>query len=72
MIDALVQSAFKTGCLSVESEALIRQVIAQRGYKSTDLDALNRLWDALNSGSIRREAGCQLAMPSLERQTLCL
>jgi hypothetical protein len=70
MIHAIVESAFKTGCLSVESEALIRQIIAKGGCKSTDLDALQTLWDAVNSGTIRREAMCNLAMPLLEHQSV--
>ncbi len=68
MIEFLVKSAFKTGCLSVESEALIRQVLATKGCKSVDLDALEKLWEAVNTGCIRREAGCKLAMPLLERR----
>ncbi|MBD1867502.1 hypothetical protein H6G00_27020 [Leptolyngbya sp. FACHB-541] len=56
MIGRLVQSAFQTGCLSVESEGLIRQVLAMRGYQSTDLAALERLYDAVHTGQIQREA----------------
>lgn len=68
MIDFLVESAFKTGCLSVESEALIRQVLATKGCKSADIDSLEKLWEALNTGCICREAGSKLAMPLLERR----
>lgn len=68
MIDALVQSAFKTGCLSVESEGLIRQVIAMRGYKTADIEALDKLWEAVNAGYIRREAACKWDAPFLERR----
>ncbi|NJL35607.1 MAG: hypothetical protein HC840_12060 [Leptolyngbyaceae cyanobacterium RM2_2_4] len=56
MIGRLVQSAFQTGCLSVESEGLIRQVLAMRGYQSADLAALERLYDAVHTGQIQREA----------------
>lgn len=56
MIRALVQSAFTTGCLSVASEGLIRQVLEIRAYQSADLDALGTLYDALSAGHIQREA----------------
>jgi hypothetical protein len=56
MIGRLVQSAFQTGCLSVESEGLIRQVLAVRGYQSADLAALEQLYDAVHTGRIQREA----------------
>ncbi|NJR57936.1 MAG: hypothetical protein HC769_03180 [Cyanobacteria bacterium CRU_2_1] len=56
MIRRLVQSAFQTGCLSVESEGLIGQVIAIRGYQGSDLIALKQLQQALCAGQIKREA----------------
>lgn len=56
MIRSLVKSAFQTGCLSVASEGLIGQVLANKGYQSADLDALATLYNALNSGQIQREA----------------
>ncbi len=56
MIRTLVQSAFKTGCLSVASEGLIRQVLEMKGYEASDLEALTVLSEALNSGQIEREA----------------
>ncbi|HEY9848618.1 MAG TPA: hypothetical protein V6D28_04105 [Leptolyngbyaceae cyanobacterium] len=56
MIRSLVKSAFQTGCLSVASEGLIGQVLANKGYQSADLDALVTLYNALNSGQIQREA----------------
>ncbi len=56
MIRTLVQSAFQTGCLSVESEGLIRQVLAMKVYQSRDLDALVNLCEAVNAGQIIREA----------------
>ncbi len=56
MILALVQSAFQTGCLSVESEGLLRQVLATKCYRSADLEALAALKDALSAGQIQREA----------------
>ena len=55
MIRTLVQSAFTTGCLSVESEGLIRQVLAVRGYRSEDVEALANLCQAVNTGFIERE-----------------
>ncbi len=59
MITRLVQSAFSTGCLSVESEGLIRQLLSMQGYsyKPSDLAALERLHEAVNAGRIQREAG---------------
>ncbi|WP_206756659.1 hypothetical protein [Aerosakkonema funiforme] len=56
MIRSLVKSAFQTGCLSVASEGLIGQVLANKGYQSADLDAVVTLYKALNSGQIEREA----------------
>ena len=56
MIRALVQSAFKTGCLSVASEGLIRQVLHIRAYQSDDLEALEALQTAVSQGQIRRES----------------
>lgn len=66
MIRTLVQSALQTGYLSVESEGLIRQVLAIRGYKSTDMEALQQLYEALKTGTIRREAQNRIQMPPLE------
>ena len=56
MIRSLVKSAFQTGCLSVASEGLIGQVLANKGYQSDDLDAVVTLYNALNAGQIEREA----------------
>ncbi|MBW4522803.1 MAG: hypothetical protein KME16_24455 [Scytolyngbya sp. HA4215-MV1] len=56
MIHALVQSAFQTGCLSVESEGLIRQVLSIKGCQSSDLEALEKLCEAVKAGHIQREA----------------
>lgn len=55
MIQTLVESAFKTGCLSVESEGLIRQVLAIKGYKAADLESLEALYNAVRVGKIKRE-----------------
>ena len=55
MIQTLVESAFKTGCLSVESEGLIRQVLAIKGYKAADLESLEALYNAVRAGKIKRE-----------------
>ncbi|MBL1174703.1 hypothetical protein [Pantanalinema sp. GBBB05] len=65
MIRTLVQSALQTGYLSVESEGLIRQVLTIRGYKSTDMEALQQLYEALKAGTIRREAQNRIQMPPL-------
>lgn len=62
MIRALVESAFKTGCLSVESEGLLHQVLATKSYDSQDLAALTALYDAVRLGEIKREAPSNLLM----------
>jgi hypothetical protein len=62
MIRTLVQSAFQTGCLSVASEGLIRQVLEMKGYEPSDLEALAALYEAVNSGQIEREARDSCAM----------
>ncbi len=56
MIRALVESAFQTGYLSVESEGLLHQVLAAKSYQPQDLTALIGLCDAVRSGQIKREA----------------
>ncbi|HEY9617590.1 MAG TPA: hypothetical protein V6C64_12145 [Microcoleaceae cyanobacterium] len=66
MIRTLVQSALQTGYLSVESEGLIRQILAIRGYTSTDMEALQQLYEALKTGTIQREAQNRVQMPPLE------
>ncbi|MBR8833897.1 MAG: hypothetical protein DSM106950_07610 [Stigonema ocellatum SAG 48.90 = DSM 106950] len=62
MIRALVESAFTTGCLSVESEGLLHQVLATKSYQSDDLAALASLYDAVRTGAIKREASSNLVM----------
>lgn len=66
MIPTLVQSAFQTGYLSVESEGLIRQILRLRSCKKTDLEALASLYEALNKGEIRREAHDDNQLPVLQ------
>ncbi|RCJ21516.1 hypothetical protein A6S26_23980 [Nostoc sp. ATCC 43529] len=56
MIRTIVESAFQTGYLSVESEGLLHQVLATKCYKSEDLSALAALYDAVRTGQIKREA----------------
>ncbi len=56
MIRTLVESVLTTGCLSVASEGLIRQVLDMKVYEASDLEALNALNEAVNSGQIQREA----------------
>ncbi|GAB4385178.1 MAG: hypothetical protein Kow00121_49740 [Elainellaceae cyanobacterium] len=60
MITRLVQSAFQTGYLSVESEGLIRQVLSIRSYQPADLDALRKLQRAVYTGQVKREARVEL------------
>jgi hypothetical protein len=60
MIRSLVESAFKTGYLSVESEGLLLQVLAAKSYHAEDLTALVELCDAVRAGQIKREASSNL------------
>ncbi len=62
MIRTIVESAFQTGCLSVESEGLLHQVLATKCYQSDDLLALTALYDAVRAGQIKREASSKLLM----------
>lgn len=56
MIHTLVQSALQTRCLSVESEGLIRQILAIQGCSDPDREDLKRLVAALKAGHIQRES----------------
>lgn len=56
MLNRLVKSALKTGCLSVEAEGLIRQLSAIRGYSMADRAALEELTQAVQKGQVKREA----------------
>ncbi|WP_138497462.1 hypothetical protein [Nostoc sp. PA-18-2419] len=56
MIRTIVESAFQTGYLSVESEGLLHQVLAKKCYQSEDLSALAALYDAVRTGQVKREA----------------
>ncbi|MBF2064117.1 MAG: hypothetical protein IGS39_06795 [Calothrix sp. C42_A2020_038] len=60
MIRALVESAFQTGYLSVESEGLLHQVLAAKSYQVEDLKAVVRLCGAVQTGEIKREASSNL------------
>lgn len=62
MIRTLVESAFQTGCLSVESEGLLHQMLAIKCYQPDDLVALKALYDAVGAGEIKREASSKLLM----------
>jgi hypothetical protein len=66
MIYSLVQSAFQTGYLSVESEGLIRQVVGCGGCNTVDLEALQQLCRALETGDVRRETRYQMQMPIVQ------
>jgi hypothetical protein len=62
MIRTLVESAFQTGYLSVESEGLLHQVLATKCYNPDDLQAIATLYDALRAGQIKREASTERPM----------
>ncbi len=68
MIRALVESAFQTGYLSVESEGLLHQMLAGRIYRSEDVAALTRLSDAVRAGLVKREASSNLSMEFLAQK----
>ncbi|QLE59407.1 hypothetical protein [Nostoc sp. TCL26-01] len=67
MIRALIESAFETGYLSVESEGLLHQVLATKCYQPEDMAPLASLYDAVSTGQIKREASSKLLMESLSR-----
>lgn len=71
MIRTLVESAFQTGYLSVESEGLLHQVLATRCYQAEDVPSLASLYDAVSTGKIKREASSQLLIESLSRFKSC-
>lgn len=60
MIHALVESAFQTGCLSVESEGLLNQVLEAKSYRAEDLEKINLLCEAVHEGRIKRESSSKL------------
>ncbi|MGB3652799.1 MAG: hypothetical protein WBA41_16510 [Rivularia sp. (in: cyanobacteria)] len=62
MIRALVESAFQTGYLSVESEGLLHQMLANRIYRAEDVAALTRLCDAVRAGQVKREASSNISV----------
>lgn len=68
MIRALVESAFQTGYLSVESEGLLHQMLATRIYRAEDVAALTRLCDAVRAGKVKREASSQVSMEFLAQK----
>ncbi len=71
MIRPLVESAFETGYLSVESEGLLRQVLATKSYQPEDLAALTALWEAVDKGKIKREGTSQSLFSLLLQCTSC-
>lgn len=65
MIRALVESAFQTGYLSVESEGLLHQMLAGKIYRTEDVAALKRLCDAVRTGLVKREASSDISIEFL-------
>ena len=69
MIRVLVESAFQTGYLSVESEGLLHQMLANRIFRNNeDAAALTRLCDAVRRGLIKREASSEISMEFLAQK----
>ncbi|MBW4673265.1 MAG: hypothetical protein KME52_04365 [Desmonostoc geniculatum HA4340-LM1] len=68
MIRTIVESAFQTGYLSVESEGLLHQMLATKCYQSQDLLALTALYDAVRTGQIKREASSSNVLMELPLQ----
>ncbi len=56
MIRSLIESAFQTGYLSVESEGLLLQMLSTKSFLPDDLKALFTLRDAISTGTVKREA----------------
>jgi hypothetical protein len=71
MIRTIVESAFQTGCLSVESEGLLHQVLATKCYQSDDLLAVTKLYEAVRAGQIKREASSRVVMEFPLRNKSC-
>ncbi|MBE9004362.1 hypothetical protein IQ259_04780 [Fortiea sp. LEGE XX443] len=71
MIRALVESAFQTGYLSVESEGLLHQVLATKCYHSEDLAVLADLYDAVRAGEIKREGTSERLIEFLTQYKSC-
>ncbi|MEA5580851.1 hypothetical protein VB620_05800 [Nodularia harveyana UHCC-0300] len=67
MIRTLVESAFQTGYLSVESEGLINQVLTTKCYCTEDLAILSALYEAVTAGQIKREASSALPLQFLRQ-----
>lgn len=65
MIHRLVRSALQTGCLSVESEGLIRQLLNTQLQNEGDREALQLLHSAVQQGRVQREAPESVAPPGL-------
>lgn len=70
MIRTLVESAFQTGYLSVESEGLLHQVLATKCYSQEDLTVLTALYDAVSAGQIKRESSSQLPIEFLRQSQI--
>ncbi|NDJ16238.1 hypothetical protein [Myxacorys almedinensis] len=61
MLQVLVESALENRCLSVESEGLIRQMLAIGRCNPKEAEALKELQAAIRAGAINREAQDQAA-----------
>jgi hypothetical protein len=55
MIREIVQHAFATGCLTIEAENQLRQLLRTK-YDAKDLKAFMLLQQAAMSGSVRQES----------------
>ncbi len=62
VLGLLVQSAFQTGCLSVASEGLIRQLLTDAVASPNELEAVVALERALQAGQLDRESAKPLRL----------
>ncbi|MBW4470983.1 MAG: hypothetical protein KME45_11355 [Stenomitos rutilans HA7619-LM2] len=55
LIREIVQHAFATGCLTIQAENQLRQLLRTK-YDANDLKAFMQLQQAAMSGSVRQES----------------
>jgi hypothetical protein len=55
-IDNIVQQALATGCLTLEAEAQLRELLQRTEYGSEELRAFMNLQRAVMDGQVRQES----------------